>query len=109
LCSIEKGKSCRAIAKELGFGKTQIQGIMKEEGDSKKRWENDHGGHSDEKYSKCRNVTYEDLASLMWEGFTVARSKSIPVSDRMIQERVSKYATELGHTTFASSNGWLEC
>ena len=106
LYSSSKGKSCRAIAKELGVGKTQIQGIIKERDDIKKRWES--GGRSDEKYSKSRNVGYEDLDSLMWEWFTVARSKSIPVSGRMIQERATMYAAELGHTSFTGSNGWLD-
>ena len=90
LYSSSKGKSCHAITKELGVGITQIQGIVKERDDIKKRWES--SGRSDEKYHKSRNVGYEDLDSLMWEWFAVARSKSIPVSSRMIQERATMYA-----------------
>ena len=42
----------------------QIQGIVNNKDDVKKRWEN--SGHSDEKYSKCGKVGYGDL-----DGFTV--------------------------------------
>ena len=44
----------------------------------------------------------------MWEWFTRARSKNIPVSGRMIQEKALLYVKELGHNGFTAYNGWLD-
>ena len=38
---------------------------------------------------------YNDLDKLVWEWFTTARVKNIPVSGRMIQEQALLYAAEL--------------
>lgn len=79
---------------------------MKERDDILKRWES--GERSDKKYIKPRTAGYEDLDKLVWEWFTTARSKNIPVSGRMIQEQALLYAAELGHDEFSGSNGWLD-
>ena len=78
---------------------------MKDKDGIKKRWES--SGRSDEKYSKQRKVGYNGLDGLMWEWFTVARSKDIPVSSRMLQEPAITYTKEIGHGDFTGSNGWL--
>ena len=56
---------------------------------------------------KPRTAGYEDLDRLVWEWFTTARAKDIPVSGRMIQERACLYTAELSHEGFTASNGWL--
>ena len=81
----DSGSSCRAIAAELGAGKTQVQTIVKDREDIMRKWE--EGGRCTAKYSKPRAVGYEDLDKIMWECFIRARSKNIPVSGRMIQEK----------------------
>ena len=42
-------------------------------------------GRPDLKYVKRRKTTYEELNNLVWEWFTTARSKDLPVSGRLIQ------------------------
>ena len=105
LKKIDEGKSCRSVSSELGVGKTQVQTIVKEREDILRRWEN--GERSDKKYVKPRTAGYDDLDKLVWEWFTIARAKNIPVSGRMIQEQALLYAAELGHEGFSGSNGWL--
>ena len=102
----DTGKSCRGIALDMGVGKTQVQHIIKEREEIMRQWKD--GDRSDKKYSKSRRPGYEDIDKVMWEWFTIARSKNIPVSGRMIQEKAQMYASELGHTEFCGSNGWLE-
>ena len=57
---------------------------------------------------KPRTADYEDLDGLVWEWFTTAQTKNIPVSGRMIQERARLYAAKLSHEGFRASNGWLD-
>ena len=92
LSKIDSGKFCRSVAGEIGFGKIQIQGIVRDEEDILKRWE--AGEHSEKKYTKVRRTGYEDLDKAVWEWFTRARAKNIPVSGKLIQERAIMYAGE---------------
>ncbi len=91
------------LHQNLGVGKTQT--IVKEKEDIMKRWE--EGERSNVKYCKPRTAGYCDLDKIMWEWFTRARSKNIPVSGKMIQEKALMYAAELGHSELTASNGWL--
>ena len=106
LKKIDSGQSCRKIANELGVGKTQIKGILYDREDITKQWE--AGERTDRKYAKFRKVGYEEIDKVMWEWFTRARAKNIPVSGKLIQEWALMYATEFGHSAFTASNGWLE-
>ena len=85
LKKIDSGQSCCKIANELGVGKTQIQGILYDREDITKRWE--AGECTDRKYAKFRKVGYEEIDKVMWEWFTRARAKNIPVSGKLIQEQ----------------------
>lgn len=76
------------------MSKTQIQNIVKDREDIKKRWE--AGEHKEKKYVKVRKVGYDELDEVVWKWFTRARAKNIPVSGRLIQERAVMYAEEIG-------------
>ena len=103
---IDSRNSCHAVASELGVGKTQIQGIVRDRGDIMKRWE--AGEQLDRKYAKIRKVGYKHLDEVIWELFTRARARNISVSGKLIQEWALLYATELGHNNFTPYKGWLE-
>ena len=107
LNKIESGKFCRSVAEEIGVGKTQIQNIVKDKDNIRKRWEAGESAAC-RKYTKVRKTGYEELDKVVWEWFTRARAKNIPVSGRLIQERAMMYAAELGLESFAGSNGWLD-
>ena len=106
LNKIKKGQSCCSVAEELGVGKTQIQNIVKYTEDILKQWP--AGEPSNKKYTKVRKTGYKEIDEVVWEWFTGARTKNIPVIGKLIQERAIMYASELGIDQFSGSNGWLE-
>ena len=106
LDKIEKGQSCCPVAEELGVGRTQIQNIVKNKKDILKQWAD--GESSSKMYTKVRKTGYEEIDKVLWDWFTRARAKNIPVTVRLIQERAIMYASELGIDQFSGSNGWLE-
>ena len=80
---LDSGQSCRKIAKEVGCGKTQIARIRLERTPISSEWET--GGQPDLKYVKKRKTIYEELNQLVWEWFSTARSKELPVNGKLIQ------------------------
>ena len=50
---------------------------------------------SDRKYIKARNCAFKNVNELVWEWFTIARSKNIPITGRLIQEKGMKMALKL--------------
>ena len=38
LDKFESGKSCRSVTEEIGVGKIQVQNIVKDKEDNRKRW-----------------------------------------------------------------------
>ncbi|KAI0211496.1 Isocitrate dehydrogenase [NADP] cytoplasmic [Lamellibrachia satsuma] len=55
-----------------------------------------------------KKTMYEDLNSLVWEWFCTARSKELPVSGKLIQEKAMMLSLEMGHDDFSASNRWLQ-
>ena len=82
---LEYGTSCRVIAAELQSGKMQIGRIRLDKEAIMAEWNS--GGRPDLKYVKRRKTTYAELNDLVWEWFSTARSKQLPVSGRLIQVR----------------------
>ena len=65
------------------------------------------GESPNKKYTKVRKKTcYEE--KVVWEWFTRAQAKNIPVTGRLIQECAIMYTFESGIDQFSGSNGWLE-
>jgi len=97
--------SCRAIALELGCGKTQIAAIRADKANVLRDWE---AGCRANIKNKKRKTVYDELNCFVWEWFCTARSKQLPVSGQLIQEKARMLAVSLGHNRFSASNGWLE-
>jgi hypothetical protein len=102
---LESGKSCRAVAAEMGCGKTQIQAIAKDREQIKKQFLD--GSNLQQKYIKRRKTGYEDLNQFVWEWYSAARSKNIPLTGKMLQEKAIMLSLEMGLDDFTASNGWL--
>ena len=103
----EKGQSCRAIAMKLDVGKTQIQSIINSGDSVLKEWQSGEG-RSDRRYVKARKTTYGELNKLVWEWFCTARSKQIPVTGPLLQEKASMLCLEMPHldeNDLSASNG----
>ena len=79
---LDSGVSCRAIANDIGCGKTQICRIHSEREAVMREWET--GGRSDLKYVKKRKTIYDELNLLVCEWFCAARNKELPVSGRRL-------------------------
>ncbi len=61
------------------------------------------------RYLKARKTDYDELNRLTWEWSCTARSKGVPVTGRLIQEKALMLSLEMGHDDFTASNGWLQC
>ena len=96
---VEKGKSCRCVAVEMSVGKTQVQSIVRDRKSIRQQWETCRSGPK-QKY-QSRKVQYDDIDRAVWEWFVEARSRNIPVSGRLIQERALVYAEQLGHSALS--------
>ncbi len=101
----EKGESARRIASELDVGKTQIACIIKSREQVLQQWED--GTASGRKILKAQRCQHNDLNTKVYEWFCVARSKNIPVSGKMLQEKAVLFSMELNYDDFVASNGWL--
>ncbi|PFX11437.1 tigger transposable element-derived protein 6-like [Stylophora pistillata] len=101
-----QGDSARKIAASLGFGKTQVQTVIRNKEEILKEWESGVSGKR--KYSQVRKTQYDDLNSLIWEWFCTARAKGLPVSGTLLQSKALMFSLELNHDGFMASNGWLE-
>ena len=51
---------------------------------------------------------YEDMNTVVWEWLCTVRSKNLPVSGRLIQEKALMLSVTMNHDNFTASNGWLE-
>ena len=100
------GKSCRKIAEELCVGKTQIQKIIQDK--HLIQTEIASGSNLEKKYAKVRKTGNEDLNLTMFEWFCEVRSRNIPITGKLIQEKARGLAVERGMHDFKASNGWLE-
>ena len=89
----------------FGVGKTQIQDIVKNKEAIQLHYSK---GVPLDKRQNLRKTGNEEINSLIYEWFRAARSKNVPVSGPLIQEKTKLFAEELGIDTFKASNGWLE-
>jgi hypothetical protein len=102
----KKGETAIAIAKSLGVGKTQIQGIIRDKDDILKRWES--GDNAEGMRAKRQKTPYSEVNDKVWDWFLEARKKNIPITGKLIQEKAIMLSVELGHNDFVASNGWLD-
>ena len=102
----EKGNSARAIARSLGVGKTQVQGILAKKTSILKSWK--AGTNGKLQYLAAKKNKNGDLNQLVWDWFTKARSRNFVITGPILQEKARELANDKGLTTFKASNGWLE-
>ena len=101
---MESGKSARAVAKEMGVGKTQITQISKRKAEILCDIENNVPGKRKRKRHKTGNEEINDLCS-SW--FQEAMTHKINVIGPLLKEQALKFASDLKIETFKASNGWL--
>ena len=55
-----------------------------------------------------RKCPYQMLNEHVWLWFCEARSRNIPITGPLIQEKASILSLQYGHDDFMASNGWLD-
>ena len=55
---------------------------------------------SDKKYIKPRNCAFKDVNELVWKWFTIARSRNIPITGRLIQEKALMFSEKRNEDGF---------
>ena len=99
------GVGSRSIAERFRCGRTQIQKILSQ----KETILMDYAAMNVQSSRKrCRVPTHADVNDAMYEWYSLARERNIPVTGPMLQEEALQVASRLGNTTFKASNGWLE-
>ena len=101
----EKGDSSRKLVAEVNVGKTQINNIIAGKEKVIEEW--DGGVNGRRKLVAVRKCAYADLNAKVYEWFSTARAKNIPLTGRLLQEKAAIFAVEMGHKDFTASNGWL--
>ena len=94
----------KALSSQFGVGKSTVGDILKRKAVYEEEYERTGDGN------KCRVVCqtkYGRINDLLWQWFSQARAKNIPLSGPILQEKAIAFALELGIDDFKGSNGWL--
>ena len=74
---------------------------------TRERWESGTG-KATARYVKRRTSPYMELNEALFKWFCDARSRNLPVTGSLLQEKALLISSEMGHDNFSASNGWLE-
>lgn len=102
---VEGGESCTKVAKSLGVGKTQIQETVKRKISIFEEYETYQRRNDSKRFKKCR---YDDVDTALWDWFSRARARNIPISGPILKERALHFAASFEQEGFKASNGWLQ-
>ncbi|KAK7096089.1 hypothetical protein V1264_005433 [Littorina saxatilis] len=80
---LDKGLSVPKVADELNCGKTQMSNIKADRTQILSQWES--GARSTAKCVKRRKTTYDELNEELFEWFSTARSKNLPMNGPLLQ------------------------
>lgn len=98
-------ESTRKLAEKIKCGKTQIQNILKKKDEILRSFET----NSSSNIKRLRGAKNNEIDSTLLEWLRKARSKNIPITGPMLQEKamqISK-ALDVQPEEFKASNGWL--
>jgi predicted DNA-binding protein YlxM (UPF0122 family) len=104
----EEQISYRALADKYKISIGSVSNIIKRKAEYMQDYE--HNENSNKKRN-LRDEFSQQLDQKVYEWFVTQRSKNIPVSGPLLQERARQIRQELGGATadhFKASNGWLE-
>ena len=98
--------SARKLADQFKCGKTQIQAILLKKDEILRDYESNLNGN----IKRVRGPQHEEIDKALLDWFRKARSKTIPVTGPMLQEKATRIAEplEVSGEQFKASNGWLD-
>lgn len=91
------------IAQVFKCGWTQIQMILK----NQESITHDYETNAPADRKRLRGPQYEDIESTVYDWYSLARQRLMPVSGPMLQEEALIVASRSGIGDFKASNGWL--
>lgn len=98
--------SAKDLCIKFNCGKTQVYQILKDKEKLKEEWL--RGERLGDSKRKIRKTGNEAVNSVVYEWFLNARSRNIPISGPILQEKAKMIAQRLNIDSFKASNGWLE-
>lgn len=98
--------STRKLAEKFHCGKTQIQRILQKKEEILKAFE----ANSSSNTKRSRGGKNEEIDNTLVDWFRKARSKNMPITGPMLQEKAMQIAKALDVSPeeFKASNGWLD-
>ena len=94
----------QSIAEKFSCSKSQIQSILAKKDEISEHY----GANKNAHFKKARLSQFKNVDQATYEWYQKARSKNIPVTGPMLQEKAKRANEELGDATFNASNGWLD-
>ena len=98
----KKGDKVSVLCQSFGVGETQIRAILSAKENVIQKWES--GDNGERKYSK-RKCVHADIDDAVFKWFCDMRSRNIPLTGKLIQEKARMLAST---SDFTASNGWLQ-
>ena len=98
--------SARKVAEKFKCGKTQIQSILLKKDEIVMDFE----ANVSSNIKRSRGAKNEEIDNALLDWFRKARSKNIPITGPMLQEKATRIAEALDVSLeeFKASNGWLD-
>lgn len=99
-------ESARKLADKFLCGKTQIQSILLKKEETLKAFE----ANSSSNTKRSRGARNEEIDNRLLDWFRKARSKNMPITGPMLQEKAMQIAQglDISQDEFKASNGWLD-
>ena len=105
ILEVEKGiKSKTQIAADIGIPQNTLSTWLKKQDEIKKVYESQTYSHANK---RMRTSTYADVDSALDKFMREARASKTSISGPILQAEAQTIATQLGHTDFKASAGWL--
>ncbi|KAK3090197.1 hypothetical protein FSP39_009953 [Pinctada imbricata] len=97
--------SQKELSLKYGIGQATVSDILKRREEYRKVVE-DNTGIGRKRHGSTGQ--FSTLNEMVHRWFKQARSKNIPISGPILQEKALQFASEIGLDNFKASNGWLE-
>jgi len=101
------GLSVRQLADKYGVSKSSVANILQR----REEFISDYTSNCNKGIKrKYKDEDGQTIDQLVFEWFIIQRSKHIPISGPILQEKARQFADQLGYSpdTFKGSNGWLD-
>ncbi|GBM18126.1 Tigger transposable element-derived protein 4 [Araneus ventricosus] len=100
---LQNGKSQSAICKEFSLPKSTVATIWKSRDSIISAYEKNING-----CKRLRKAEKENVEEALFKWFTLKRSKNLPITGTILQEKANEFAALFEEKSFVCSNGWVD-